>query len=488
MTFQTIPVQVTGPSYQSRSKPLSSQVTQNWYQQLSELGKDQFVLMPFPGLKLLGNATGIDRGFHRMAEILYQVKGTSLYEISKTGVHTLRGAIPGTGRAIIRDDGINMFIVSDLKVWQYTTDTNTVTEVTDVNITGANSVDFINNQFLYTKGGFTIVKGNQVGPGYTTVSDVGNGASASGLNIVGAEASPDALLRDYVYDEVIYRLGVRAIESWYNSGVGSPPIERLQGRGFSVGIGAINSIAHTDKAFYWLGDDFAIYRSSAGAEKRISTDAISNEIQKYSDVSDAIGNTFTFEGQNFYSITFPAGNKTFVINESLGVNGWFELSSGVNSPLQSTKYQGTSIISAYGKNFVADVNNGNVYELDLNTFMNNGEPLQRIRVTQSANGDLLNAKGKRVQMSCLKLIMETGVGVIAGQGDNPRIMIEYSDDGGRSWSSGSWPRVGRLGEFTLQVEWFNLESYYDRIFRISTTDPVNYTIFSATIDLRLAGK
>ena len=476
MTFQTIPVQVTGPSYQSRSKPLSSQVTQNWYQQISQQGKEDFVLLPFPGLKFKSTQPGLDRGFNRMAEVLYQVKGTSLYEISSAGVHTLRGTIPGTGRAIIRNDGINMFIVTDLKVWKYSADTNTVTEVTNVNITGAKSVDFINNQFIYTKDKFS------------TVSDVGNGAEASGLNVVGEETLPDDLVRDYVFDEVIYRCGVRSIVGWYNSEVGTPPISKLEGRVTNVGLAAIHSIAKTDQGFYFLGDDFAIYRSLAGRQERISTDAISNEIQKYSSVSDAIGSTFTFEGQNFYSISFPSGNKTFVVSENLSVNGWFELSSEVNNPLQSSIYQGSSIINVYGKNFVADAVNGNIYELDLRTFTNNNKPLQRIKVTQSANGDLLNAKGKRVQMSCLKLIMETGVGVIEGQGDNPRIMIEYSDDGGRSWNAGSWPIVGRLGEFTLQVEWFNLGSFYDRIFRVSTTDPVNYSIFSATIDLRLAGK
>ena len=90
-------------------------------------------------------------------------------------------------------------------------------------------------------------------------------------------------------------------------------------------------------------------------------------------------------------------------------------------------------------------------------------------------------------MSKAKFIMETGVGLIDGQGDNPRIMIEYSDDGGRTFQHGAWPRVGRLGEFTLQVEFFNLGTFYDRIFRISTSDNVNYSIFSGTIDLRLAG-
>ena len=91
-------------------------------------------------------------------------------------------------------------------------------------------------------------------------------------------------------------------------------------------------------------------------------------------------------------------------------------------------------------------------------------------------------------MSNLTIEMETGVGVIDGQGDNPQIMIEYSDDGGRSWSSGTWARVGRLGEFVLLVEFDNLGTFYSRMFRISTSDPVNYSVYSASIDLRFAGK
>ncbi len=480
---------ITGPSYQSRSKPLSSQVTQNWYQQYNESGKEKYTLLPFPGLKTLSSVAGEDRGFHRMAEILYQVKGGLLYSIDRFGTTMELGAIPGTSRAIMADDGENLFIVADLKVWRYSTLTGLVTQVTDSNIDGSNSVAFINNQFLYTKTGFTTTdSGSRVGPGYTTVSDVGDGSSANGLNIVGADSNPDALIRDYVFDEAIYRFGERTIETWYNSGAGNPPIERLQGRIFTVGLAAIHSIAQTDQAFYWLGDDHAIYRAAAGREERISTDAISNELQKHADISDSIGNTFTIEGQNFYMLTVPAANRTFVINESLGVNGWFELSCGVNNPQQSSQYCVSSIISAYGQTICADYSNGSVYKLDFDTYTDNGEPLQRVRVTQSVNGDMLNAKGERVQMSCMKIIMETGVGIIEGQGDNPRIMIEYSDDGGRTWNGGSWSRVGRLGEFTLQVEWFNLGSFYDRIFRLSTTDPVNYSVYSATIDLRLAGK
>jgi len=472
MAFQTVPINITGPSYQSRSRPLSSQQTVHFYQQFNEGGKDKYVLLPFPGLKELGaSITEIDRGLTSMNEIAYQVKGTTLYSITKFGVYTAVGAIPGTSRCIFANDGINLFIVSssDKKIYQY--NSTSILEVTDPNVVGSKSVSFFNNQFIYT------------GDKFSTVSDVGNGAVANGLNIIGAESQPDGLVRDYWFDQVIWRFGVRTTEGWYNLGEGSPPIARLDGQIFNVGLGAIHSVANTDEAMYWLADDHSIYQSSGGSKKRISTDAISNTISEMSVIDDAIGYTITFEGQSFYCLIFPTGNKTFVVNESLGENGWFELSTGIHGD----KYQGTSLVNAYGKNIVADINNGKVYTLDFNTFTNNGEPLKRRRTTSSINGDLLGKKGARVQMSRVEFIMETGVGVIDGQGDKPQIMIEASFDGGRTWNTGTWANVGRLGEFVLKVEWYGMSTFYDCILRLSTTDPVPYSIYSAAIDLRLAG-
>lgn len=475
MAFMTAPINVTGPSYQSRSKPLSSQQTKNWYQQYNENGKDPYVLMPFPGL-CVANSTmvGKDRGFHRMAEVLYQVKGEFLYEIDSLGVHTLRGTIEGSARCIMSNDGINLFIVvPGDKVWQYTTDTLTVTEVTDVNITGALSVDFFNNQFIYTFADFS------------TISNVGNGAIASGLNRVGEETLPDAMVRDFVFEEVIYRCGVRSIVGWYNSGVGSPPIDKLQGRIFNIGLAAPYSIAKTDEAFYWLGDDNAIYRAQSGTKQRISTDAISNAISNFTVIDDAIGFTYTFEGQNFYTITFPTANKTFTVNEALSENGWFELSTGT----KDDKWQASSVISVYGKDYAADADNGNIYVLDLTCYTNNDAPLQRTRVIQNIDARLIGgAIGDAITMSRVVVSMETGVGLISGQGDNPRIMMEASFDGGRTWSAGAWPKVGRLGEYVLKVKWDRMKTFYDCMIRISSSDPVNYSVYSANIDLKMAGR
>ena len=91
-------------------------------------------------------------------------------------------------------------------------------------------------------------------------------------------------------------------------------------------------------------------------------------------------------------------------------------------------------------------------------------------------------------MSRMEFILETGVGVISGQGEDPKIMLEASYDGGRSWSTGTWLKIGRLGQFDIRAEWFNMKSFYDCMVRLTTSDPVAFNIYSAAIDIRLAGR
>ncbi len=473
MAFITVPLNITGPSYQSRSRPLASQTTRNFYQEINEGGKDQYTLMSFPGQKLFGSTGllfGLDRGMHEMAQVLFRVAATKLYRVDEVGNHFELGDIPGNERCIFADDGVNLFIVTELKVYHY--DGVAITQVLDPEIDGAKSVAFINNQFLYTKDRFT------------TVSDVGNGASASGLNIVGAESDPDILVRDYVFQQNVYRMGAKTTEIWYNDGVSTPPIVRIEGQMFQVGLSSIYSVSHTDNFMYWLGDDRQVYQATSGGSRNISSVAISNAIEGYTTIDDASGFTFTLQGQNFYVLTFPTENKTWVVNETLEKNGWFELASGTDGG----KYNSTSLVFNYGKNILADELNGNLYELDVNTFDNNSDVQQKVRVTNSINGDLLQSKGRRLQMSRFELIMETGVGLITGQGENPRVQIESSIDGGKSFKHEGWARVGRLGETNLLVEWFSLKTFYDLMIRITVTDPVPIFIYSAAIDLRLAGK
>lgn len=422
MPFQTVPVIVTGPSHQDRSRPLSSQQTRNFHHELVEGSQENYVLKSFPGLKSFGSASGsVDRGSTNMGALTYRVIDATLYSVSAAGAHTLLGTVPGSNRCIFANDGVNLFIANgDNEIYHY--DGATVSKVTDTNIDGSKSVAFFNNQFIYTKDTFS------------TVSDVGDGASASGLNTIGAESLPDNLVRDYWFDQVLYRFGESSVEAWYNSGIGSPPIARIEGQIFSVGCSAIHSIINTKDALYWLGSDRRFYRTRGGVEEAVSTVAISNATESYTTVSDAFAFEFVLQGQAFIGWTFPTEDKTWILNEQLGTSGWFELSSGKDDKA----WQVDSIVENYGKILAGD--GGNLYELDLNTYTNAGDVIQRRRVMSSINGKLVGAPGKRVQMSRFELIMEKGVGLITGQGEDPLIMIEYSTDGGKSWAEGTCMR------------------------------------------------
>jgi hypothetical protein len=471
MSYKTIPVNIAGGSYQDRSRPLSSQETTNFYHEIVEQGKDQYVLKSFPGHKLFGSATAAnDANATVMAGVVFRLVGTTLYSVTKAGTHTAVGTVAGSERAIFANDGINLFIVRDSSVYWY--NGSTVVKVTDPDIDGSKAVTYINNQFIYTKDQLFIV------------SDVGDGASASGLNAANSEILPDKLIHAYAFDQVVYMFGEDSVETWYNTGVGSPPFARIEGQLINIGVAAKHSVANTPNAVYWLGSDRAVYRARGGAEDKVSTAAISNAIESYAVVNDAFAYTVSFQGKNFYIITFPTEDKTWCLNEELGKNGWFELSAGTNGG----RYNISSMVRAYGVNLATDQATGDMYELDINTYSSNGNIIQRRRVMGAITGEKVGLRGKLLQMSRFELILETGVGLITGQGEDPKIMIEASYDGGKSWEPGTWMNIGRLGETNIRAEWFNLTTFYSLMIRITTTDPVDYSLYSGAIDISEAGR
>lgn len=471
-----IPLNITGPSFQDRSRPLSSQETRNFYPEFVEEGKDNFVLKSFFGLKTVGSASTtdpIDRGMHRLDEKGFRIAGTKLYRFTDSGIHVEIGDIPGSNRMIMEEDG-NSLIITGLD-GQFEYNGTNINPITDSNIVGSTAVTFLNSQMIYT---------NPI-TGLYVVAFPNNPTSASGFNAAEAESKPDDLVRAYAFDQDVYMLGRRTNEPYWNPGTGNPPIERIDGQIIQVGTDAINSVTNTDEGLYWLGDDNSIYVTTGGQKRKISTEAISNAIEGYPITSDCIAYSFTAQGTNFVVFTFPTGGQTWCLNEALGDKGWFNLSSGTNNGI----YQGSSLLNVYGKNFVADSTNGNLYELDIDTFTNNGEIIQRRRVTNTIDSRIFGGgPGLEMQVSSIKFIMETGVGLITGQGEDPLIAFEVSFDGGRTFTERGWGRVGRLGEYTIQVEMDLLDVFYEMMIRLTTSDPVPYNIYSAIGTFRLTGQ
>lgn len=467
----TLELNITGGTYRHKSLPLSAQTTRNFYPQLiqSQKARSQYILASYPGKKLFATQEGgIDRGMIVHKNVLYKVTGEKLYSVSADGTHTELGDITGSERCVFAGIGSNIVIVSDGSAWQY--DGSTVSAITDGDLETPNACAHLNNQIIYDGDG-----------GRFAVSDVGDATSIDPLNYATAESNADDLVRPYTFKQVLYLFGTDTIERWWNSGQGNPPFDRFQGGITQTGLAALHSVANDDDNIYFLGNDnqiYAIRGSSSSVIEPLLPEPMVREISNYARVSDAVGYCINLNGQWIYVLTFPFANKTW----ALPIGGeWFELSSGANA--------GRDIANSYvyfnRKHLLSDYRNGNIYELDDETYSDNGEEIIRQRDTAPIHGGLFGAPGKRVEMSRFELIMERGVGLLSGQGENPQIMLSVSDDGGKTFSAEMWGTIGRLGEFMWKVEWFALGSFENRIIRIKTSDAVHYSIHSAAADIEV---
>ena len=71
----------------------------------------------------------------------------------------------------------------------------------------------------------------------------------------------------------------------------------------------------------------------------------------------------------------------------------------------------------------------------------------------------------------------------SGQGDDPQVMLQMSNDGGHSYGSENWRGAGKLGEYKKRLIWNRLGASRDRVFRIKVTDPVKWVILGAFVEV-----
>ncbi len=62
-------------------------------------------------------------------------------------------------------------------------------------------------------------------------------------------------------------------------------------------------------------------------------------------------------------------------------------------------------------------------------------------------------------------------------------MMQFSDDGGHTWSNELWTGMGKEGEYKNRAIWRKLGQARTRVYRIMISDPVKRIIIGAELDL-----
>lgn len=463
-----------GPTYKMDALTYDSQRTINLYPIISETGTSKSVaaLRSVPGYVEEFEAGGgpirgcITTGQGRA----FVVSGNEVYEIT-TGGAVSRGTInTGTVRVSMAENGNEVIIVDGVDGWIFNLTTDTLTEITDPHFPTCSSVTFLD--------GYFIVQEDLTNNFY--ISGIYDGTSWDPLDFSQAVSNSDNLVSVFSDSGNLWLFGTRSVEVFNNTGAQAFPFERISGAIIQTGCAATHTVQAFDNTIAWLGQDSqgrgVVWKANGYQAQRISTQAIEGLIAEAPDYTESYAYVYHEQGHVFYCLQVKGIDTTPCYDAS--TNLWHERQFNDTVTNTTQQHRGSCHFFFNQKNYIGDRLTGQIYSQRLDLYDFDGEAMHRTRISPHY------AEGKiNTPFSNFELDMETGKGLLSGQGSAPRIVMQYSDDGGRTWSNELWKDVGALGNYTARVRWSRLGSSRARVFKVKYTEPTFFQINEAFVNV-----
>jgi len=384
---------------------------------------------------------------------------------------------------------------------------------TDGAFSGANTVDIIDNYFVYNN-----PTTQQFG-----ASDLLSPISPP-LSFSLKDGSPDDLVALIVDHREVYLMGEISSEVWTDVGAVPFPFQRIPGTSTQQGIAAPFSLSRLGNSFAYVSRNnrgqAQIMQMAGYIPQRISTHAVENTLANQY-VGDAISWTYQLEGHEVYVVSFPSLELTWAYD--ITTTMWHKWLYTANNNTYE-RHRGNCCAVFQGLVLVGDYENGKLYELDKSNYTDDGQAIRRLR-----RAPHLVTEFQRQYFDELQIQFQPGVGTtgLSGPGgivdlntvflgdtytiesdaqlsigvyktyvigtvnnvDNPitttpQAMLRWSNDGGSTWSNEYWVGIGQLGKYRNRAIWRRLGTARDRIFEVVVTDPVKMVIISANLKVQ----
>ena len=456
-----------GVGIQGKSPKATAQRRLNCYYDFSKDGdRSKVTIHGTPGLELF-----VDQGdtpWRGLKEFpknsnLYGVHRGTFYEINNSGTVTSRGTLTTTsGDVDIEHNGTEIAIVDGTAGWIYNTGTLAFTQITDVDFpANPRSIAFNNGRFLVGKG--------DTGEFYG--SDLYAGLTWTAGQVATAEANPDNLVRLAVMQGIVCLFGDFTAEFWTDTGSAGFPYARIPGAALEWGLASRRSLAPFENTFSFLARNrmgqVKIAKLNGFQAETISNPDLDYLINNYSSTSDATAFSYMLGGHPFYQINFPGAGHSWLYDGLTKV--WSEVASK-----ELTRHRGELAANFLSQTIVADYSNGRLYRLKPDIYADNGEELAMELI-----GKHLFSHDKTIRLPTLEILFESGVGLAAGQGSDPQVMLSFSRDGGRSFGPERWASMGKAGEYLKRARWRQNGRGRDVVVKLRITDQVKRVIVGA---------
>lgn len=450
-------------TYQHRSRPASSSRLVNCFAEALPPDADTpIALLRAPGITAWTTVgAGPIYAMKASNSLLYVISGTKLYSVTSTLTATLLGDVGSVSTNHNLDMEINTdsVIVTNHSVGSFTWNGAVFAQVVDPDFPGALDVEFIDNYLTFV----------EPDSGRFFCADLGSATSFDALNFATAESSPDDLVGHITDHGQIILAGKTSMEVWQNFGTAGFPFERASNGRLEIGCFNGKTLAKLDNSVVWVANDYTVRRLEGLTPTRISHHGIE---QALTSVTMDSGRAYTYaqDGHLFYVLTFT--ESTFVYDATTQL--WHERQSNALD-----YWRAKSHAQFAGRELVGDSTSNKIGYLDPEAYAEWGD-LQRMEWTYQK----IYADGRRAFHDRLEVMCEAGVGLTSGQGSDPQMMMDYSDDGGITFQSMPNRGLGAMGRYTDRVVWTGLGSSYQRVYRGAVSDPVKVAITDTQAEVR----
>lgn len=481
-----------GATYNHDSKNIEAQRCINLFPELIEsgTGKEGEVasLRTTPGKRnILEIGNGPIRCLYRDPRgTVFVASGNKLYKVAFSGAtwsstqlgsfNTSQGPVRAASNRLVNGDSTTVFVDgSDSYTYEYeaagdTEDFDDYAGRGYQQVDGATHVEFIDGFFVFNEPDTGVFKSTEWGD-----------FSVDPLSSAAAEGDPDNILALIANHRDLWIFSENSTEIWSNAGNPDFPFERIGGAFIEVGIVAPFSLAKMEGLNFWLGRDKTgygkVYAAQGTSFQRISTHPIEQAIRSYDidEVTTADAFCYSDGGHSFYQLNFP--DATFVYD--LSTKLWHERAYNNQGVLERDRANLHVFVPELGFHLLGDYEDNRIYLLDNDYAHDDDAAIIRRRSAPHVSKDMKRLKHKRAQLD-----VESGVGLDGGvQGSDPKVMLDWSDDGGHNWSNEHWTTLGKIGEYKSRSLWRQLGMSRDRVYRVTISDPVKVNLLGMQLDV-----
>ena len=195
------------------------------------------------------------------------------------------------------------------------------------------------------------------------------------------------------------------------------------------------------KALVWVGDDNGVHILNGYTPTRISTPDVDRDIEALADKSGIEMQAYVTSGAAFVTLSSPAWTWEF----NLTTQKWNERRAKLSDGTLLTRWRGTGdSVLAFGRWLTGDTHSGKLLGVTSDTRMEDNAPLV-MRIESAPAHDF--PRGLSVPRADFNFAPGTGraPGIDPVETD-PQVMVDWSDNGGLSWSNPLWRSIGRQDE------------------------------------------